>query len=72
MDSIDKFWAIVWALLTVGVVGLTISYIICNEKDNQTMLDMVKAGASPLEAHCAVIGSGNSNDFDCNILMSGK
>ena len=72
MDSTDKFWVIVWSLATVVALGLTISYIICNETDNQTMLNMVKAGANPLDARCAVIGNGGSDSFSCNILLSKK
>lgn len=37
-------------------------------KDNEAMLEMVKAGADPLKASCAVKGSSELNKQICHTL----
>lgn len=72
MNQEGKFYAVVWTLAAIVFLGFTGSYIICNSKDNDTMLEMVKVGANPLEASCAVLGNHSSSSIDCNILMAKK
>ena len=72
MDESGKFYAVVWGLVALVLLGFTVSYAVCNAKDNDTMLNMVKAGANPLDARCAVLGNGNSAAFDCNLVMVRK
>ena len=40
-----------------------------NVKDNEAMLEMVKAGADPLKASCAVKGSIELNKQICHTLV---
>lgn len=69
MDSTDKFWAVFWSCVTVVLVTVIISATLTARNNNQTMLEMVKAGGDPLEVSCAVEGHSARN---CEILMSKK
>lgn len=69
MDSDNKFWAVFWSCVTVFLVTVIISVTLIERNNNQTMLEMVKAGRDPLEVSCAVEGNSTRN---CEILMSKK
>lgn len=71
MNEEGKFYAVVWTLAAIVIVVTLICCTVKGLHNNTTLLEMVKAGANPLEAKCAVKGSGNGGD-DCNILMSKK
>jgi len=70
MTQEGKFYAVVWTLAAIVVVVTVCCCSVTSIHNNDTMLEMVKAGANPLEARCAVEGSGNSSTVDCNIIMS--
>lgn len=70
MTQEGKFYAVVWTLAAIVVVATVCCCTLTSIHNNNTMLEMVKAGANPLEVRCAVIGSSNNNEVDCNIIMS--
>lgn len=62
------FWIALAGVITSIVTGVTITAL----DNNKAMVEMVKSGANPLEAGCAVEGSDETGSIDCNILMSKK
>ena len=65
MDELLKLFLAVSISCCVLVGLVTYSSI----KDNEAMLEMVKNGADPLKASCAVKGSTKLNDHICFTLV---
>ncbi len=72
MNGNEKLLAVFWVAVGVFLISLSIGCTITALDNNKTMVEMVKAGANPLEAGCAVEGSNETGSIDCNILMSKK
>lgn len=67
MDD-NKYWVSIWALVIFGL-GFLATLCTINEIDNnKTILNMVKAGANPIDAKCAI--SPSTSTVDCNIIYS--
>lgn len=62
----DKPMAIIWVSLFIAVIfivsAISFSMYKHNVNDNATMVEMVKNGASAIEARCAVIGNPFQSD----------
>ena len=52
MDS-DRFWVDIWKLIIPGVLILVVLILSYQGYKKSIMLDMIKAGASPIEAMLA-------------------
>ena len=51
-----------------GIVALCCIGTYCGVKDNEAMIEMVKSGADPLKASCAIKGSTELNKQICHTL----
>jgi hypothetical protein len=56
----DIKWLV--AAIAVGVVSVVIGKTVMNHQDNQAMTEMVKGGADPIQAACAV------RSLDCKLF----
>ena len=59
MDD-NKFYLGVWAILGTVAITLVLCISIGNQVSNTKMVDMVKAGADPIAANCAIVGMSYS------------
>ena len=64
-----KFWLILWALILAGFVTLVTSISAAHIGNSRLIAQMVKDGADPIRAACAIRGDGR--DPLC-ILSVGK
>ena len=69
MDSDNKFWLGVCALIAFGVSVLILSITLGNQLTNAKIVEMVKAGANPIAAHCA-IAINSSQDAVCFMTIA--
>lgn len=67
----NKFWLGVWSLITLFIISIMITITIININYNNTILEMVVAGATPLEAVCSLSDSMGNNPT-CIILSMEK
>jgi hypothetical protein len=68
MDQEGKFWATCWSILGATLVGLTAVIGGCTTYQTSAVKEMVKGGAEPLAAACAV-GTGAESKV-CIVLAS--
>lgn len=61
MNSSDKFWLGVWAIGAITLVSLLISLLLYNHGKNNVLVELVKNGASAIEAACALEDSLGNN-----------
>lgn len=61
MNSDDKFWVCVWSILATAIVAIVITCTIYTHNKNFVISEMVKNGASPVEALCALDDSMGNN-----------
>jgi hypothetical protein len=54
MDSDGKFWVSVWAMASVVIVSIVLTTCSADMKGDKIVAEMVKGGADPMEAACAV------------------
>lgn len=62
MDSDSKYWLSIWTLVATVIVTLIITIALYNIKSNQQIVDMVKDGADPIAARCALTGMNTNGD----------
>lgn len=66
MDNDQKFWLSVWSLVATVVVSVALIVSIaetCNStKRWKTLQDMVRSGANPMAASCAIDGRNSSDN----------
>ena len=63
--SDEKFWSIVWGMIVIGIVAIIASFLLHSYFAGLTVERMVKNGADPITAYCAVLGVGQSNAAVC-------
>lgn len=54
MNADGKFWAIVWGLVAMVALSVTSALYSTGRNTTEAMTEMVKAGANPLDAKCAL------------------
>lgn len=59
MDSSDLFWLRLWQSVTVGVVVIALTIGAVTVNTDRMVTEMVKGGADPVAAKCAVDGSAS-------------
>ena len=57
MDTENRFWLITQANVIVFIVGLVIAINAWQANTDKKIIELVKAGATPAEAYCALRGS---------------
>lgn len=57
LDGEEKFWLSIWCAVIGAFVVLILAVLANSYNDNTTMEAMVKAGANPVAARCALTGS---------------
>ncbi|MFI4963625.1 MAG: hypothetical protein ACHP6H_07205 [Legionellales bacterium] len=58
MDN-NKFWLGVWAICGTVLITLMLCISVSNQSSNEKILEMVKVGADPIAANCAIVGLNN-------------
>lgn len=71
MDSDSKFYLGVLALIVAGIVAVTALLIFKGIHTRNTMTDMVRAGANPIDAACALDYSTSVRDASCVLAKRG-
>ena len=69
MDSGDRVGAVFFVCLTVFLMGLIVSIYKYNVNENDSIVQMVKEGYSPIEAQCAFDNYGDAPV--CVLIASG-
>ena len=54
MNSDEKFWVCVWSILATAIVAIVITITTYSHSKNVVISEMIKNGASPVEALCAL------------------
>lgn len=54
MNSDDKFWVCVWGIAGATLVAIVITCMVYSHHKNLVINELVKNGASPVEALCAL------------------
>lgn len=54
MDEENIFWVNVWRIAAIVFIAFVLIVSGCTAHRNQLVYDMVKSGASPMEASCAL------------------
>ncbi len=67
MDENGTFFYNVWRLVALSIVALTATIASCNSYQNHKITEMVKNGANPQDANCAIIGVNQSNAAVCAV-----
>lgn len=60
MDSDNKFWAIMWAEIIIGFLGLVFAITLYNVTTQEHIQMAIKNGADPIAAKCALAASSTS------------
>jgi hypothetical protein len=68
MDNDQKFWVSVWGLVAVILIVLMSLAFANGQANNKTVIELVKLGADPVAATCAVNGIGQTNIAVCTAL----
>lgn len=68
MDKDGVFWFRVMALAATTTVSIVFLVVVAGINNNQTIANLVKDGASPMTAMCAV--SGSSQNTQCTVIAS--
>ncbi len=58
----NEFWLGVWKLVTVAIMVLTLSISSCSIVKHRTVAELVKNGANPIDAYCAINTGDSSGD----------
>lgn len=66
----NKFWVIVWSLLTTALVVLVVATGVSSAYSEDIMLKMVEKGATPIAARCAVYGADRSGSAAICVLIA--
>jgi hypothetical protein len=61
MNSDAKFWVCMWGIAATTLVAIVITITTYNHNKNIVISEMVKNGASPVEALCALDDSMGNN-----------
>jgi hypothetical protein len=64
-----NFWLCLWALVIAGLLTLCGMDFHYTEVSEQKVVDMVKAGANPIQARCSLLG-GSTTDPTCLVFLS--
>ena len=60
MDE-NQFWCTVWGVVATGIVAIIFSIGYFTHLSDKKIVEMVKLGASPMEARCAMIATSQSS-----------
>jgi hypothetical protein len=71
MDSEDKFWISVWAILAVVIISITLATMLYWKDHNAKLTEMVNNGTNPIAAMCALQDHFGRNPV-CIILATKK
>lgn len=75
MDNDQKFWLSIWSLIAIVVVSIALIVSIAATCDSakrwKTLQEMVRSGANPMAASCAIDGR-NSSDNQYPIACQGS
>ena len=59
MDREGRFWLGIWSLAAAVIVTFVCSIAYVNKAKNDQVVEMVKHGADPIKARCAIIGQAD-------------
>ena len=68
MDKEGVFWFRIMALAVTAVVSIVFLVVVSGINNNETIARLVKEGASPMTAMCAI--SGSSQNAQCTVIAS--
>lgn len=68
MDE-NKFWSIVWRTLAAVFSVLVLTIGGCTISQQIQTADLVKGGADPIAAHCAISGINSYNMGACTLAV---
>lgn len=63
----NEFWVSIWKVIAVTFIAVIVSGVTSCQMTNSRITEMVKAGADPIDAMCAV--SSESTQI-CTIVVS--
>ena len=66
MNNDGKFWLSIWAIVIIGSIIISSMWFTYAYKKKEIMLDMVKLGASPVEA---MIATHNTTSYEQLFLL---
>lgn len=67
----NKFWICIWVLLSITLSFLFFLIAHYSNKSEEKIVDLIKSGVNPIEAHCA-ISMTQSNSLVCMSLIKNK
>jgi hypothetical protein len=70
MDSESKFWLGIVGIVSTAITVIVVSSCFYYTRQNQIVADMVKGGASPIAARCAV-QDGFGKNPSCIVYATG-
>jgi hypothetical protein len=70
MDD-NKFYAFLWTLAAIVVAGLIAGITISSLNSTRALEALIKAGADPIRARCAVYGTERDDQAVCALIVQG-
>lgn len=64
----NAFWIWFWGLLAGTICAIAFAIAADDIYGTRKVVEMVRDGANPAAARCAVFGSGMNNVPDCNLV----
>jgi hypothetical protein len=72
MSSENKFWVSIWSLFVFLVLGFFAILSYHDHITDKKIVKMVEAGASPIEARCALIQAYDDRPLCIGVLLHGS
>lgn len=72
MDKNDIYWYSIWKLIAITFCVTVVSMTGCTMNNKRVLNEMVKNGASPMEARCAIGVDTESQTVLCAIVAGNK
>lgn len=67
----NKFWICIWIIVSITLSFLFFSIAYYSNKSEEKIVDLIKSGVNPIQAHCA-ISMTQSNSLICMALINSK
>lgn len=72
MDNDQKFWVSIWAIVATFILAMSIALSAFNANQDALLHEMVKKGADPIIAACALKGPSGASAAPICILAVKK